>query len=164
MFGIWPLISNVFSRLSLETFWLNLVMVPLLGVIILPLCLISLLISLFYLGTSPFRPLESEVFQLTEWGIRFWFSLMEELHKIGGWAVIEGKLTWSIQEYVLYYLMLFSIGLGIFSWKPLKLFFQTRHGFRSKWFWRFGDNPWICLCNWLYLTINDNHLLMTFNN
>ena len=32
MFGIWPLISNVFSRLSLETFWLNLVMVPLLGV------------------------------------------------------------------------------------------------------------------------------------
>ena len=132
MFGIWPLISDVFSRLSLETFWLNLVMVPLLGVIILPLCLISLLISLFYLGMPPFRPLESEVFQLTEWGIRLWFSLMEEIHKIGGWAVIEGKLTWSIQEYVLYYLMLFSIGFGIFSWKPLKLFFQTRHGFRSK--------------------------------
>ena len=62
MFGIWPLISNVFSRLSLETFWLNLLMVPLLGVIILPLCLISLLISLFYLGTPPFRPMESEVF------------------------------------------------------------------------------------------------------
>ena len=164
MFGIWPLISNVFSRLSLETFWLNLVMVPLLGVIILPLCLISLLISLFYLGTSPFRALESEVFQLTEWGIRLWFSLMEEIHKIGGWAVIEVKLTWSIQEYVLYYLMLLSIGFGIFSWKPLKLFFQTRHGFRSKWFWRFWDNPWFCLCNWLYLTINDNHLLMTFNN
>ena len=97
----------------------------------LPLCLISLLISLFYLETPPFRPLESEVFQLTEWGIRLWFSLMEEIHKIGGWAVIEGKLTWSIQEYVLYYLMLFSIGFGIFSWKPLKLFFQTRHGFRS---------------------------------
>ena len=132
MFGIWPLISNVFSRLSLETFWLNLVMVPLLGVIILPLCLISLLTSLFYLGTPPFRPLESGVFQLTEWGIRFWFSLMEELHKIGGWAVIEVKLKWSVQEYVLYYLMLLSIGFGVFSWKPLKLFFQTRHGFRSK--------------------------------
>jgi len=84
------------------------------------------------LGTSPLRPLESEVFKLTEWGIRLWFSLMEEIHKIGGWAVIEGKLTWSIQEYVLYYLMLLSIGFGIFSWKPLKLFFQTRHGFRSK--------------------------------
>ena len=129
MFGIWPLISDVFSRLSLETFWLNLVMVPLLGVIILPLCLISLLISLFYLGTPPFRPLESEVFQLTEWGIRLWFSLMEEIHKIGGWAVIEGKLTWSIQEYVLYYLMLFSIGLGIFSWKPLNLFFSNKARF-----------------------------------
>ena len=129
MFGIWPLISDVFSRLSLETFWLNLVMVPLLGVIILPLCLISLLISLFYLGTPPFRPLESEVFQLTEWGIRFWFSLMEELHKIGGWAVIEGKLTWSIQEYALYYLMLLSIGLGIFSWKPLNLFFSNKARF-----------------------------------
>ena len=49
-----------------------------------PLCLISLLISLFYLGTPLFRPLESEVFQLTEWGIRLWFSLMEEIHKIGG--------------------------------------------------------------------------------
>ena len=131
MFGIWPLISDVFSRLSLETFWLNLVMVPLLGVIILPLCLISLLISLFYLGMPPFRPLESEVFQLTEWGIRLRFSLMEEIHKIGGWAVIEVKLTWSIQEYVLYYLMLLSIGFGVFSWKPLKLFFQTRHGFRN---------------------------------
>ena len=132
MFEIWPLISNVFSRLSLETFWLNLVMVPLLGVIILPLCLISLLISLFYLGMPPFRPLESEVFQLTEWGFHFWFSLMEELHKIDGWAVIEVKLTWSTQEYALYYIMLLSIGLGIFSWKPLKLFFQKRHGFRSK--------------------------------
>ena len=132
MFGIWPLISDVFSRLSLETFWLNLVMVPLLGVIILPLCLISLLISLFYLGTPPFRPLESEVFQLTEWGIRFWFSLMEELHKIVGWAVIEGKMTWSIQEYALYYLMLLSIGVGIFSWKLLKSFISHKARFSQK--------------------------------
>ena len=66
----------------------------------------------------PFRPLESEVFQLTEWGIRFWFSLMEELHKIGGWAVIEVKLKWSVQEYVLYYLMLLSIGFWIFLGNP----------------------------------------------
>ena len=72
------------------------------------------------------------MFQLTESGIRLWFSLMEEIHKIGGLAVIEVKLTWSIQEYVLYYLMLFSIGFGIFSWKPLKLFFLTRRGFRNK--------------------------------
>ena len=129
MFGIWPLISNVFSRLSLETFWLNLVMVPLLGVIILPLCLISLLISLFYLGTSPFRPLESEVFQLTEWGIRLWFSLMEEIHKIGGWAVIEGKLTWSIQEYVLYYLMLFSIGFVGFFLETSEIIFSNKARF-----------------------------------
>ena len=129
LLGIWPLISNVFSRLSLETFWLNLMMVPLLGVIILPLCLISLQISLFYLETPPFRPLESEVFQLTEWGIRFWFSLMEELHKIGGWAVIEGKLTWSTQEYALYYIMLLSIGFRIFSWKPLNVFFSNKARF-----------------------------------
>ena len=116
----------------METFWLNLVMVPLLGVIILPLCLISLLISLFYLGTSPFGPLESVVFQLTEWGIRFWFSLMEELQKIGGRAVIEGKLTWSNQEYALYYIMLLSIGLWIFSWKPLKLFFSNKARFSQQ--------------------------------
>ena len=96
---------------------------------ILPLCLISLLISLFYLGSPPFRPLESEVFQLTEWGIRLWFSLMEEIHKIGVWAVIEGKLTWSIQEYALYYLMLLSIGFGIFFWRPLKSFFSNKARF-----------------------------------
>ena len=86
----------------------------------------------FLFGNASLWPLESEVFQLTEWGIRLWFSLMEEIDKIGGWTIIEGKLTWAIQEYVLYYLMLFSIGFGIFSWKPLKLFFQTRHGFRKK--------------------------------
>ena len=57
---------------------------------------------------------------------------MEELHKIGGWAVIEVKLTWFVQEYVLYYLMLLSIGFWVFLGNSLKLFFQTRHGFRSK--------------------------------
>ena len=54
-------------------------------------------------------PFEAEVFKLTEWGIHVWFSLMEELHQIGEWAVIKGRLDWSIQEYALYYLVILLI-------------------------------------------------------
>ena len=131
LLGIWPLISGTFNRVSLETFWLNLVMVPLLGTIVLPLCLLSLCMSLFYLGSPPYMPFEAEVFKLTEWGIHVWFSLMEELHQIGEWAVIKGRLDWSIQEYVLYYLVILLIGYGFVLWMPSRSIFNMRHGFRS---------------------------------
>ena len=76
-------------------------------------------------------PFEAEVFKLTEWGIHVWFSLMEELHQIGEWAVIKGRLDWSIQEYVLYYLVIILIGYGFVLWMPSRSIFNMRHGFRS---------------------------------
>ena len=59
-------------------------------------------------------PFEAEVFKLTEWGILVWFSLIEELHQIGEWAVIKGRLDWTIQEYALYYSVILIIGYGFF--------------------------------------------------
>ena len=58
-------------------------------------------------------PLESEIFKLTEWSIRVWFSLMEEFHQIGGWAIIKVRLTWSIQEYTIYYPVVLILGYGV---------------------------------------------------
>ncbi|HBJ45767.1 MAG TPA: hypothetical protein DDY69_00315, partial [Deltaproteobacteria bacterium] len=40
MLGTWPVVASIFGRISLETFWLNLIMVPLLGLFVLPCCLL----------------------------------------------------------------------------------------------------------------------------
>ena len=113
MLGTLPLISATYAKLSLETFWLKKVMFPLLGTLILPLCLMSLWMSFINLGSPPFMLLESEIFKLTEWSIRVWFSIMEELHQIGGWAVIKGRLEWSKNEYTIYYPIVLILGYGV---------------------------------------------------
>ena len=52
--GTWPVVASIFGRLSLETSWLNLIMVFLLGLLVLPSCLLSLFISALSLGNPPF--------------------------------------------------------------------------------------------------------------
>ncbi len=103
MLGTWPVLSSTFGRISFETFWLNLIMVPLLGIVVLPFCLLSLAISWFYLGKPPFMPLEAEVFALTEWVIDAWYHVMRQLHEWGSWAQMEWKLDWETPQFLVYY-------------------------------------------------------------
>ena len=46
MFGTWSVIYGDFGRAFFETFWFNLVMVPLLGAVVLPLCLLAICASI----------------------------------------------------------------------------------------------------------------------
>jgi Na+/melibiose symporter-like transporter len=66
MLGTWPLVASTFGRISLETFWLNLIMVQLLGLFVLPFYLLTLVVSALSLGNPPFGILENGVFSLTE--------------------------------------------------------------------------------------------------
>jgi predicted membrane metal-binding protein len=60
--GTWPVVASIFGRLSLETSWLNLIMVFLLGLLVLPSCLLSLFISALSLGNPPFGLMENSIF------------------------------------------------------------------------------------------------------
>ena len=70
MLGTWPVVANIFGRVSLETFWLNLIMVFLLGLLVLPSYLLSLFISALSLGNPPFGLLENSIFSLTELAVQ----------------------------------------------------------------------------------------------
>ena len=54
MLGTWSVVASIFGRLSLETLWLNLIIVFLLGLLVLPSCLLSLFINTISLGNPPF--------------------------------------------------------------------------------------------------------------
>ena len=55
---------------------------------------------------------------------------MEELHLLGGEAVIKGGLEWSIQEYIIYYPVVLFLVYGVILLDSLNYSFQARHGFR----------------------------------
>ena len=98
-------------------FWLNLVMVPLLGAVVLPLCLLALCISILYQSQPPLIPWETEIFKLTEWAIQIWLRVMQELHQVGGWAVLEGRLDWEAGHYLFYYGLTLLLAFGLIRLK-----------------------------------------------
>lgn len=101
--GTWPLIATAFQQIPLEAFWLNLIMVPLLGAVVLPICLAVALLSAFHLGTLPFGWLEHLGYGLVELVLETWLGLLRTLHGWGTWATLEIKLEWSTWYFLGYY-------------------------------------------------------------
>ena len=62
------MIYGVFGRVSFETFWLNLVMVPLLGEVVLPFCPLALCTSILYMSQPTLMPLGRGNFQINRMG------------------------------------------------------------------------------------------------
>ena len=110
MLGTWPVVASVFGRLSLETFWLNLIMVLLLGLFVLPSCLLALFVSALSLGNPPFGLLENSVFSLTELVVQGWFAILEFLHHYGNWASFSLTLDWGPPQFILYYSVILLLG------------------------------------------------------
>ena len=110
MLGTWPVVASIFGRLSMETFWLNLVMVLLLGLFVLPSCLLALLVSALSLGNPPFGFLENSIFALTELVVQGWFSVLEFLHQWGNWASFPLTLDWGPPQFILYYTIILGLG------------------------------------------------------
>ncbi|MBF0238781.1 MAG: ComEC/Rec2 family competence protein [SAR324 cluster bacterium] len=107
--GLWPVTAWYFQYVSLESFWMNLVMIPVLGVFVLPVCLITLGVSTLHLDTIPNHWLEQTMFQITEFTLNLWFSVMKWMHFHGSWAGGEVKLEWESTEFLWYY------GLTVFA-------------------------------------------------
>lgn len=102
--GIWPILLTHFHQLSLEVFWLNIIMLPMLAFLILPVCFTALFISLFNWQALPFGIWEKTAFQVVECVLRIWLDTLSEVHSWGGWATIQMELHWSGWQYGLYYL------------------------------------------------------------
>ena len=96
--GTWPVVASIFGRLSLETSWLNLIMVFLLGLLVLPSCLLSLFISALSLGNPPFGLLENNIFSLTELVVQGWVELLESLHNWWNWTSFNLTLDWDLNN------------------------------------------------------------------
>jgi len=110
MLGTWPVVASLFGRISLETFWLNLIMVLLLGLFVLPCCLLTLVVSALSLGNPPFGILENGVFKLTELVVEGWFAVLQNLHRWGDWASFPLTLDWGPPQFFLYYAIILGLG------------------------------------------------------
>jgi ComEC/Rec2-related protein len=112
--GLWPLVAVTFGRISLLVFLGNLVMVPLLGLVMLPLGLAGLAASLLALGAPPEGWLERAAFAPLDAALRAWVWLVERLDALSGLGVIPVRLDWPPQAFAAYYaLLLTAAGLAL---------------------------------------------------
>ena len=100
--GLWPLTVATFGRFSLLVFAGNLVMVPLMGLLVLPAGLLALAMSFFSLGAPPGGWGEALAFHGLEAVMTGWIWLVEGLERIGAGLIFAAGLTvspWTIAAY-----------------------------------------------------------------
>ena len=78
-------------------------MVLLLGLFVLPSCLLALFVSALSLGYPPFGLLENSIFSMTELIVQEWFGVLKFLHHWGNWASFSLTLDWGPPQFILYY-------------------------------------------------------------
>lgn len=115
--GTGPIIATAFQRVPLEAFWLNLIMVPLLGLVILPVCLTVALLSALHLGAMPFGGLEHLGYGLAELVLEAWLGILRTLHGWGAWATLEVQLDWTPVHFLAYYAVTVLGGWGVMRWR-----------------------------------------------
>ena len=94
----------------METFWLNLIMVFILGLLVLPSCLLSLFISALSLGNTPLGMLENSIFSLTELVVQGWFAVLQFRHNWENWASFNLTLDWEPPQFILYDAVILFLG------------------------------------------------------
>ena len=85
-------------------------MVLLLGLFVLPCCLLTLVVSALSLGNPPFGILENGVFKLTELVVEGWFEVPQNLHRWGEWVSFPHTLDRGPPQFILYYAIILSFG------------------------------------------------------
>ncbi|MDH4249372.1 MAG: ComEC/Rec2 family competence protein, partial [Deltaproteobacteria bacterium] len=117
LIGLTPLISAVFGQVSFLVFLGNLLMVPLMALVILPLGLLVLSASLWALGTPVEGVFERLIFSVADPVLRLWVRLAEILDALGAPLVRDYRLIWTPGQFFLYYLLLgiALIGMGRLS-------------------------------------------------
>ena len=108
--GTSPILLNTYGRVSLEVFWLNLILVPMMAIWILPVCLIGLAWSSLWLWSPPEMLGERFIFGVIEFSLEAWLNLLRWLQWEEWRFEIKGE--WEPQFYVAYYATLLGI-LGL---------------------------------------------------
>ena len=109
--GTFPILLNTFGRISLEVFWLNLILVPMMAIWILPVCLLGLAWSSLWLWSPPEMLGERFIFGVIEFSLEAWLNLLRWLQWEEWRFEIKGE--WEPQYYVAYYAALLGLlGLG----------------------------------------------------
>lgn len=118
--GIWPVLALSFGRISLLVFAGNLLMIPILGVLVLPSGLVALFISMAHLGRLPGAWLERAVFGWLDWVLGGWLWLVEAIDRVGGALVFPVELGWRSQHVFLYYFLLIASLALVGAWRAVR--------------------------------------------
>ncbi len=115
--GLWPLVAATFGRVSLLVFAGNLLMVPVLSLLVLPLGLAGLAVSALHLGSAPGGLPERAVFAALDAALSGWVWLARTLDALGGALVLAVELAWPPGAYFAYYAVLLT-GIALaYAWR-----------------------------------------------
>jgi ComEC/Rec2-related protein len=106
--GLWPVVTATFGTLSLLVFLGNLVMVPLLGWLVLPLGLAALAVNLAYAGAAPGAWPERIVCAALDAVLRGWVWIVERLDALSGLLVFRLRPDWTAPALLAYYALLLA--------------------------------------------------------
>ena len=100
-----PVLLNVFATVPFAPLWLNALMTPLLAFFVLPVCVITLAISIIFLHSLPFSWLEVHAFTLANWVLEVWAEILQKLENENSY-VLNASREWLLGDYIVYYTFL----------------------------------------------------------
>lgn len=115
---IGPVLLQAFGAVALESLWLNLILIPLLAAVVLPVCLLALLVGAASLGQPPEGWLEQQAFAGADFVLRQWVALLEHLHVSAGAVQLTVPETFGGTEALVYYALLLGVGWGLWWRRP----------------------------------------------
>jgi ComEC/Rec2-related protein len=112
--GLWPVLATTFGSLSLLVFAGNLILIPLLGYLVLPLGLAGLAVNLAFAGSAPGAWPERVVMAALDAGLRGWIWVVERLDAFSALLVFPARLHAAPGVIAAYYaLLLAAIAWGL---------------------------------------------------
>ena len=125
--GLWPLIASTFGSVSLLVFLGNLIMIPILSFLVLPLGLIALGISLAYLDAMPGAWPERLAFGALDALLTGWVWLVQVVERVGTALVFPVTLDWSPRTFFAYYAGVLLL-IGVALWCKARWWRRERGG------------------------------------
>lgn len=122
--GLLPIMAEVFGKISLLVFLGNLLMLPVLAYLVLPLGLLALGASFLQMGALPGGWVETGVFYLLEWVLIWWVEGVNFLAARGQFLIVEAPGSWGERAHFLYFTLLLAAAA------TLREFMERRRRFR----------------------------------
>ncbi|MBI4082098.1 MAG: ComEC/Rec2 family competence protein [Candidatus Lambdaproteobacteria bacterium] len=107
--GLWPVVAATFGDFSLLVFAGNLILVPLMGAVLLPVALLAFGSSLAALGEPPGVWLERLAYGALEGVLWGWLWLIRMLAALGSDLVLKFRLEWPPEAFFAYYAALLLV-------------------------------------------------------